>query len=81
MGWRSLAEVAMDLGVTGCSRSVNTSTECKVKYVIFQITMFKRVSSPKNENETFTRPHFVLNLQDFLLWNTKENFSRIVVVP
>lgn len=36
--------------------------------------MLKRVSSPKNENETFTRPHFVLNLRDFLLWNTKKNF-------
>lgn len=31
MGWRSLAEVAMELGVIGCSRSVKTMAEYKVK--------------------------------------------------
>lgn len=36
MGWRSFAEFAMELGVTGCSRSTNAITEKKVKYVIFK---------------------------------------------
>lgn len=75
MGWRSLAEVAMELGVTGCSRSVNTSTNhCQIRNI--SITMLKGYFTQK----TLICPHLVLNLQDWhSSMNTQQNCWRSLI--
>lgn len=68
MGWRSLAKVAMELGVTGCSRSVNTITNhSQIRNI--SITMLKGYFTQK----TFTCPNLLLNLQD---WHSSMNTQQ-----